>query len=450
MKNMKRFTALLLALLMTLTSCALADEITEEDPVLFAVGERVFTLGEVNDTLLDMYANSYVTSMADYDTAIEYLVQMEIIGNKIAELGLDQYTAEEEEAFAAEAQAQWDEAIQTYVDYFLTEDTEETRNQIVTDAENYYGAYGFSTDVLIEQAKWNDALEKLQKQSVTVTEEEVQTFFASYIDQYKAMFENNVPMYEYYQYYNGTEMLYTPEGYRGITHILLTVDDTLLEAYNTAKAALEEQQAAEELAEGVEPVTEADVAAAYAAIIASRQADIDDIYARLEKGETFESLIALYGTDPGMQDPETLANGYAVHKDSIIYDPVFTTAAFNDKMQKVGDVSDPVVGMYGIHILCYHRDIPAGAVEMTAEMHDTLQSSLMNEKFAEKLTEWAEGVVTYNQEAIDAAKGEAIAEEAAEKQAAEEETAQEQSAEEQPEQAPAAEETETTAEGAAD
>ena len=425
------------------------QEAADENPVLFTVGEHAFTLNEVNDTLLDMYANSYVGSMADYDTAIEYLVQMEIIKNKIAELGLDQYTAEEEEAFAAEAQTQWDEAIQTYIDYFLTEDTEEAKKQIVIDAENYYAAYGFSKEVLIEQAKWNDALEKLQKQSVSVTEEEVKASFDSYVEQYKSMFEGNVPMYEYYQYYNGTEMLYTPEGYRGIIHILLTVDDALLEAYNTAKATLEEQHAAEELAEGVEPVTEEDVLAAYAAIIATRQAEIDDIYAKLEQGETFESLIALYGTDPGMEDSETLANGYAVHKDSIIYDPVFTTAAFSDKMQQVGDVSDPVVGMYGIHILKYHRDIPAGGVELSAELHDTLESSMISEKFAAKLGEWAEGVVVYNQEAIDAAKAEAIAEETAEEQqAAEEADAEVSVADEQPEEASTAEE--APAEGTAE
>ena len=451
MKNVKRLLALLVALLMAVSCCAMAEDAAgapaEENPVLFTVGEKEFTLNEVNDTLLDMYANSYVESMADYDTAIEYLVQMELINNKIKEQGLDQYTAEEEEAFKADAQAQWDEAIQAYIDYFLTEDTEEARKQIVEDAENYYAAYGFSIDALVEQAKWNDALDKLQKQTVSVTEDEVATAFDGYVGQYKNMFENNVPMYEYYKYYNGYEMLYTPEGYRGITHILMEVDEALLEAYNTAKAALEEQAAKEgteeAAAEGAEeaaaPVTQADVDAALAAILASRQKEIDDIYAKLESGETFEALIELYGTDPGMQDPEQLKNGYEVHKESILYDPVFTGAAFSEKMQKVGDVSDPVVGMYGIHILNYLRDIPGGPVEMTAEMHDELLASLMSEKFATKLNEWAESAVVYNQENIDAAKAEAIAEEEAMQQAIEEESAApvEEPAEEA-EEAPAA------------
>lgn len=454
MKNGKRLLALLVALLMAVSCCAMAEDTVEapaeENPVLFTVGEKEFTLNEVNDTLLDMYANSYVESMADYDTAIEYLVQMELINNKIKELGLDQYTAEEEEAFKADAQAQWDEAIQAYIDYFLTEDTEEARKQIVEDAENYYAAYGFNIDALVEQAKWNDALDKLQKQTVSVTEDEVKTAFDEYIEQYKNMFENNVPMYEYYKYYNGYEMLYTPEGYRGITHILMEVDEALLEAYNTAKAALEEQaakegteEAAVEGAEGTEeaaaePVTQADVDAALAAILASRQKEIDDIYAKLESGESFESLIELYGTDPGMQDPEQLKNGYEVHKDSILYDPVFTAAAFSEKMQKVGDVSDPVVGMYGIHILNYLRDIPGGPVEITAEMHDEMQASLMSEKFAAKLNEWAESTVVYNQENIDAAKAEAIAEEEAMQQAVEEIAAPVEEPAEDTEEAPAA------------
>ena len=37
-------------------------------------------------------------------------------------------------------------------------------------------------------------------------------------------------------------------------------------------------------------------------------------------------------------------------------------------LEKVGDVSNPIVGQYGVHILQYLRDVPGGAVELTDEM----------------------------------------------------------------------------------
>ena len=156
---------------------------------------------------------------------------------------------------------------------------------------------------------------------------------------------------------------------------------------------------------------------AYNAVIASKQAEIDDIYARLANGESFADLIAQYGADPGMTDPSRLANGYEVHKDSVVWDPVFTSGAFSEKMQRPGDTSDPVVGSYGIHILHYLRDIPGGIVEMTDEISAEIEESLRTEKinsfYAEALEGWmAEHDIVYNQEAIDALS--AAQEEAAE------------------------------------
>ena len=103
-----------------------------------------------------------------------------------------------------------------------------------------------------------------------------------------------------------------------------------------------------------------------------------------------------------------LKEGYAVHQDSIMWDPVFTAAAFSEKMQKPGDVSDPVVGSYGIHILYYLRDIPGGIVEMTDEIYAEIESYIVSEKtnmaYSEALIAWrAETEIVYNEEAIAAA-----------------------------------------------
>ena len=190
-----------------------------------------------------------------------------------------------------------------------------------------------------------------------------------------------------------------PAGYRGITHILLKVDDELLNTWKDLSARLEEQKsAAEEAAEETpapdaeptaepepteEPVTEEMVSAAKDAILASVKATVDEIKAKLDGGATFEDLIKEYGTDPGMEDDTTRAEGYPVHNDSILYDPAFRDAAM--ALEKVGDISEPVVGQYGVHILQYLRDIPSGAVELTDDMKNEFRETILQEMITEAM-----------------------------------------------------------------
>lgn len=342
-----------------------------------------------------------VTETADYEQAIQDLIVNQIANQKIRELGFDQFTQEEKDAFMLDAQAEWQTGIDEYVSYFLTEDTEEARAQAAQDAEAFYAAYGLSVEVLYDNMLVSEGYNRLQEymlatQEVTVTDEEIQETFLQYAKMDEEQFAGNVAAYELYKQYYGYQSLYTPEGYRGVTHILLQVDQDLLANYMDLSAQLEEEGTT---------VTQEDADAALAAVLASRQEDIDTIYSRLESGESFETLIAEFGTDPGMTDPTYLAEGYDVHKDSVTYDTVFTNAAFSEKMQQVGDVSDPVVGTYGIHILYYLRDIPAGYAELTDEMKEMFREYLLGEKQNEVINglmqSWLdEAVVVRNEEVI--------------------------------------------------
>ena len=132
-----------------------------------------------------------------------------------------------------------------------------------------------------------------------------------------------------------------------------------------------------------EPVTEEMVQAAKDAILDSVKATVDEIKAKLDAGATFEDLIKEYGKDPGMENDATRAAGYPVHNDSILYDPAFRDAAM--ALEKVGDISDPVVGQYGVHILQYLRDIPGGAAELTEEMKDEFRETILQEMISEAM-----------------------------------------------------------------
>lgn len=411
MSKLFRILALCMALMLAVScgAVSLAETVDDQTAVVTYDGEEI-TAAQAKDALANLIANEYVTDESDYRTAIEYLLQDRILRGKIAELGLDQFTAEEEEALRADAEVQWQEAIDTYVSYFLTEDTEEARAKVLQDAADYYAAYGYNQDALFENLKVSAAYDKLEAsmledKNYAPTEDEIRAVFEEYAAQDQAMYEGNVYYYEVYQNYYGIQPWYKPEGYRGIIHILLSVNQELLAAYQDAQAAFEESITDDAPAGDAEKEAARD--AARDAVLSSRQAEIDDIYARLANGEDFASLIAEYGEDPGMTDPARLADGYEVHQDSVIWDPVFTAGAFSEKMQQPGDTSDPVIGSYGIHILHYLRDIPGGIVELTdeisAEIEQYLENQNKNAIYNETLASWTdEHEIVYNEEAIEA------------------------------------------------
>ena len=387
-------------------AAALAD-----DTPLATMDGRPITLSEVRAMLNSLLDGGYLTDENDYEDALDYLIQSRVIEEKIKEFQLDQFTAEEEEAFLADAQKQWDDAISSYASYFLSEDTDEARAQARENAEAYFRSLGYSVEVLADEQKRSasyDLLEKkvLEGRDVSVSAEEIRQVFEDVAAQQKEKYENDVGGYEINKYYSG-ESFYTPDGYRGITHILLTVDEELLTAYRTAQAQFEES-VTEEQPEG-DSALRAARDEALQNILASKKAEIDDIYARLENGEDFEALIAQYGQDPGMQSEANLKEGYAVHPESILWDADFTSGAFSNKMQKPGDTSDPIVTSFGVHVLHYLRDIPGGNVELSDEISSTIEQYLASQKtsavFSEVLDGWLkEHDVQYDQDMIAAAK----------------------------------------------
>ena len=425
MKHWNRMLALVLALLLCL-SAALAEAAPVEnaDPVLFTFDGEEITQSQVDEALYNMLMNGYVENESDYDAAIQALIQDKVLQAKIAELGFDQFTEEEEAAILEDARQEWESALDYYVSYFLTEDTDEARAQTRQQAEAYYNMNGYDLNVLFESAKRSASYDKLQASilegaNITVTEEEIASVFQQYAEGDRDAYEGNIQMYEINTNYYGYDSWYIPEGYRGIIHILLNVDEELLTAYQDAQAAYEEAKDAEVLDVAALDKAQKALDEAQAAVLASKQDVIDAIYARLEKGEAFTALIAEYGEDPGMKNEEYLKNGYGVHAESMVYDPAFVAGAFSEKMQKPGDVSDPVIGSYGIHILNYLRDIPAGIVELSdeirAEISDYLTTSKNSQILNETVEAWtAAHEIVYNDEAIAAAKAQGQAQSQAE------------------------------------
>ncbi len=394
-----------------MTVSAKAEEAeAQTDPVLATIDGAAITQSEC-DEFITYYADQGYT--LDYATAVEALLSNKALEMLVDELGYNTFTEEEEASIREQAQAQWDSMLDTYVEYYLTDDTEEARAELKTAAEQYYStAYGYDFDYVLDYYTRLEAYSRYYNALVSedsIADEEIQAQFDASVEQWKSYIGDSAYMYELYSYYYGTPY-YRPAGYRAVLHILLTVDDDLMSAYTTAKteyetlkagfdAQNETAEATEEAAESAadtaaeteeeaaEPVTQEQVdaakdamEAAKEAVLASKQTELDDIEARLASGESFADIAAQYHEDPG----QDLTAGYELHGDfNSSWEENFYEAAFSDEMQQPGDHSKPVISSFGIHVLYYLKDLDEGAVEMT----DDIKSDIREELYETKLNE---------------------------------------------------------------
>ena len=377
MKNFFRILALALALAMAFVCFAedAAEEPAEERVILMTVGGIPVYQDEAEQIAYLLY---YYGSTEEYSVVdgVNYILYYDIAPTLLTAGKEAELLGEENIAALTEThEAQYRAEIEEYASYFMPEEaTEEDKAAAIAEAEEAYLAQGVTEESYIADQIALDAFEAfLAKLDGTVTDEDVQAYYNQIAAEDEMYLGSDIQMYEYYKYFYNYDIFYQPEGYRGVLHILLGADEELLTAYTDAA---DEEAKAE----------------AAAAIIAFNQETIDAIYDELDAGATFEEEILKYNTDPGMTDPATVAEGYAVAAQSIYMVPEFVAGAFADEMQAPGDVSLPVVSDYGVHILYYLRDIPGGVIPMSEEtalyIKEMLSASKQQKAIADALREY--------------------------------------------------------------
>ena len=392
------------------------EEITDQSNELVSfINDYLSYLSQYGYDVSDSTTQSYVIA-----SSLEYILEQKLITHKASELGLDEITAEERAEIEENMAASWEEEIAYYMEYYygITEDsTEEETTQARTEILSALENQGYTLETVTAQALEQEISTRVESSvidQVAATDEDVLQYYNDLVSEGKEAAEADLAAYvsncDYAMSYPGyfEPVYYIPEGYRSVIHILLTPDAELLDNWKGLAAKLEEAgeetestgngEATEEgtSEEAEEPVTPEMVEAARQAIFDSLKEKIDDIESRLEKGESFESLIAEYGEDTGMKEEDLLKNGYMIHALSTSYDPAFAEAAM--ALEKVGDTSEPILGQYGIHIIRYLKDIEAGGVELTDSLRDDLKLELDTQM---KNAAYAEALKTWRQEAID-------------------------------------------------
>lgn len=431
---MKKTLTMLAALLLALAICATAVFAMAEEPaeevnetveaveaaetvetaeaiptpdagtLLCTVNGKELTYGDIAPFIasyLEMYTSEYGYDANDpqliafCNQAGMYMAQQYAILESIGEEQNVAFTDEQKALATADADAQWQQVVDYYMSaqYGISEvSTEEEKNTALANTLATLESMGYTQEAFV-----NDAIEAAKEQNildaickdVVVPDEAVQAYVDETIASQVELYGEDVSYYEMMQYY-GYPTYYRPEGYRAVTHILLKVDDALLNTYSELSATFEEQstetdtevpegeEAAAETAEPAEPVTAEKVEEARQAILASVQSTIDEIMAKFNAGTSFADLVAEYGTDPGMQQEGMLETGYEVAAGSIMWDLPFRDGAMS--IQNVGEVSEPVVGANGVHIIYYLKDIPGGPVTITPDEWESIRNELLDEQ----------------------------------------------------------------------
>lgn len=369
---MKKTLSVFLALLMVLLSVA---AYAEENPTVVTVNGDSITQAELNammsalDARMTQYGidtSSENVQNAIREAAMQELVEDRLLTQDMTAQGCYDMTEEEEASIADAAKKSQTDLQQQMESYFASymdsqEDSSATAAEL---AETYLKDSGYTLEYMENYIRNTVASTKyeqwLMEGEADTTQEEIQAAYEERVASSKAAYENDVSAFET-ALANNQEVWYRPDGYRAVLQIMLS-------------------------AQGDDDAQK----------LASVKETTDAIYDRLEKGESFESLIAAYGEDSAFDDASFCETGYQVNPQSVLWEDAFVQAAFGDGMKHPGDYSQPVVFGDNVHILYYLRDIPGGAMELT----DALAAALGQELYAQRTEEKMEArLATLKEEA---------------------------------------------------
>lgn len=414
---MKKTFALMFALMMALSAVGCSVSPATEGPAetevivfdpeapIATIGDEVITFGEYEE-LFNTYAEYYtmmgydmendqetVESLQDF--IVDILVEEKVIAYQAKENGYSELSAEklaEIEATAATELEDMVSVLREQAEAEAKEDStinvEERLAELVADETEYYTGIRMTAD---EMGQWiidyymesavNDAFREAMLADVTVSDEKVQEWYDSAAVEDAEVYAENPEYYkddkESEELYGDYPVIYAPEGYKRMLHILIMPEDAMADEYYDKDAAIETLRAEYgELAftvnveggEGADRMKE--IVSEYEQIKADMEklekeyyapaiAKAEEAYAKLEAGEAFETVMAEYTQDTEQTEKGRLiSNQYVSDYDwSNEIKAEFATL-------KIGEYSKVVQDDEGCHILYYLGDEPAGNAEL--------------------------------------------------------------------------------------
>ncbi len=384
MKTMtKRILALALCALLAAVP-ALAESAPEG--VLAVINGTAYPIDEIQSEF-DYYAAMYeYYGLSDEIEAlkadiIDFYVQYYVQMDAAAQLGFDRFTEEEEAGIAAEAQEEYEGMLADYQDYFAEEgmSDEDIRAAVI----QYFDENGYTVETIIQSARESRIMDRYYDYVTADVTVDIEAAYESRVASQKEEYDADPSNFEYDAMY-GEDIYYVPEGFRAVYHILLLLDDESADALYDLQARQTEVYDEITAALDADPNAKVDALSAELDAISVQIDELiaplleraDEIYARLDAGESFFALMEEYGEDPGMQEDPFMTNGYYVSADSIMWETNFRDGAM--ALEKEGDVSEPVLTSYGIHLILHGGDLASGPVPLES-VRENLEAAALDD-----------------------------------------------------------------------
>lgn len=236
----KALLALLLVMAMALSGCTLIEKDLEVDRAteIIRVGDTVYTKGQIQDeTQYQLNYMAYYYSMfgMNYDTTsaeaianaqqavVDGLVEQAVSERKIAELGLDQLTEEEQAQLDEAAASTWQSNLTSIQNSYFA-DTELTGDELTAALEAKAEELGVRYEDAVAYEKSSITAQKLYDYviaDVAVTDEELQAGYDAKVAEAQTNYATNPA--SYVSAANaGSTVYYRPAGFRQVKQILIS------------------------------------------------------------------------------------------------------------------------------------------------------------------------------------------------------------------------------------
>lgn len=374
---MKRMIAICLAALLVYGAAFAEQENNER--VLAVVNGVEVSVDEVEREFQDNAAFCRESGQGDAEISklkedlARECVTNELLRQKAAELGLDQFSEEELASFRADAENQYENMLTYYMDYFAEEglSEEEVRAQTM----DYFTQSGYTVDSILAQQLKDETQDRLYEyitRTVEMTEAELQSYYNQRVESDRKEYTENVYAFEY-ALSGESVVTYVPAGFRAVRALLVRFSDedtmTMFDLTQRREELLADESGNKEAL--------AEVDAQIEQITAPTREVMNEILARLNAGEDFMTLMKEFNEDVSAEIEPFASQGSYVSADSVVWPAEFVQAAM--ALQNPGDVSQPVTVYYGMYLIRYEGEVPEGPVAID-KVHDALMREAVETK----------------------------------------------------------------------
>ena len=339
-------------------------EITKADVMaVYHTYRYYYGLTDENE-LTDQYSSSRKTLLDNvYTTLIEY----ELIQQYAGELTSVELTEEMKQAIEEEKQqtiASIESGATTVAQDLAKKDPqmdqEAARKKRIEERLLYRG---ISTGEFEKARAYEvviDAVRKALSAEYEPTEKAIENYYETYLSMQKTYTEGDLSYYDYYT--SESVNLYMPAGFRYVKNLLISIPEDVREEISALRKEDKDEEA--------DALRDQE--------LAKLEEKAQQIYARIQNGESYEALLAEFGKDPGMKEGAANAEtGYRIYAGTSSYEENFKEAAM--ALENPGDISAPVASDYGYYIIKYQGDSVAQEVPLE-EVKDKIREILIEEK----------------------------------------------------------------------